>query len=152
MRMFEMVSPEFAKHKDIPTIMPKRATLKSAGYDFYLKENIQINPQQVVVTWTDIKVMMNDDEVLKIHIRSSLGIKQHLMIANGTGIIDADYYGNKTNDGNIAMALYNYGTNPIFLKKGDKVAQGIFEKYLTTDDDNVGITNERIGGIGSSGK
>lgn len=37
--------------------------------------------------------------------RSSFGIKKHLTIPNGVGIIDSDYYGNENNDGNIIAAL-----------------------------------------------
>ena len=145
-----MVKPQHAKFKDTPPILPTRGTAKSAGHDFHLREDIVVRPGHIVITWTDVKVLLNDNEMLKIHIRSSLGFKRKLMIANGTGIIDADYHGNSDNDGNIAMAIYNYGQETVTLLKGDKIAQGIIENYLTTDDDNVEVVRE--GGIGSTGK
>jgi len=74
----------------------------------------------------------------------------HNFFGNNLCLHNCDYYGNTDNDGNIAMALYNYGSHAIILKKGDKVAQGIIENYLVCDDDN--IEEIRGGGIGSTGK
>ena len=73
------------------------------------------------------------------------------MLKNTTGIIDADYYGNESNDGNIGLALYNTGDEAVVIQKGDRLVQGIFIKYLTVDNDSY-INDERTGGIGSSGK
>ena len=92
---------------------------------------------------------MNYDEYLAIHIRSSMAIKRHLMLVNSTGIIDSDYYNNEENEGHILIALINMGKEEVQLEKGERVAQGIFSKYLiATDDDATGI---RTGGIGSTG-
>ena len=67
---------------------------------------------------------------------------------NQVGIIDADYINNKDNEGEIGLFFYNYGDEKWEVKKGDRIAQGMFIKYLTTDDDNAeGIRN---GGWGST--
>jgi len=149
-RGFEEVSEQFKKFKDEPTILPKRGSKHSAGWDFFLKEDISIGPGFTIVTWSDVKAYMQPDEVLKIHIRSSVGIKQGIVIANQTGIIDSDYYSNENNDGNIGISLYNQDCITKHLEKGTKICQGIFEKYLVADGDET--TEERVGGIGSSGK
>lgn len=81
--------------------------------------------------------------------RSSFGIKKHLTIPNGVGIIDSDYYGNENNDGNIIAALYNFGQEPVQINTGDKICQGIFIPFKVTDDDTA--TGERTGGVGSTG-
>jgi len=148
-RGFETVVFPHAKFTEYPTL-PKRGSKHSAGWDFFLMEDVIIPAGETVITWTDIKSYMQPDEVLKIYIRSSLGVKKKLMIANGTGVVDSDYYSNPDNDGNIMVALYNYGRNDIVLLKGDRVAQGIFEKYLVADGDET--TEERTGGVGSTGK
>ena len=75
------------------------------------------------------------DEVLEVYIRSSLGVKHLLALANGTGIIDSSYYGNPGNDGNIGICLVNWGSEPVVIEKGERIAQGIFKKYLVADDD-----------------
>ena len=73
------------------------------------------------------------------------------MVANTIGVIDSDYYGNVSNDGNLGFRLYNYGDTPYEIKAGDKIGQGVFMKYLTVDDEEE-ITNERVGGFGSTVK
>ena len=128
-----------------------RADAKSAGYDFYSKESYILAPNQTKVFWTDVKAYMLPDEVLMLFVRSSIGIKKGLSLANGTGIIDASYYNNPNNDGNIGIALHNYSKKPVAIKEGERIAQGIFMKYLVTDRDNT-LNEERSGGIGSSGE
>ena len=148
-RGFREVRKQFKKHED-KTQLPVRGTSKSAGYDFFIKEDYILAPNQTKVFWTDVKAFMLDDEVLMLHVRSSIGIKKGLMLANTTGIIDSDYYNNPDNDGNIGIALHNYSKKPVVLKKGDKIAQGIFMKYLVADKD-APVKDERTGGIGSTG-
>jgi dUTP pyrophosphatase len=92
---------------------------------------------------------MEDDEVLMLYVRSSMG-KVHVVIANGTGIIDASYFRNPDNDGNIGFRLLNLGKEDYVVHRGDRIGQGVFMKYLITDDDSA--TGDRIGGFGSSGK
>ena len=92
---------------------------------------------------------MHYDEYLAIHVRSSMAIKRGLMLTNSTGIIDSDYYNNEDNEGHIMIAVYNITDAPVTLEKGERVAQGIFSKYLLANDDDArGI---RTGGIGSTG-
>lgn len=130
--------------------LPKRATTKSAGYDFKAIEDFIVNPSSVVVAKTGIKAYMGDDEVLEIYPRSSMGIKKNVILANSVGIIDSDYFNNEANEGHIMIALYNYGNEAVSINKGDKIAQGIFKKYLVAENDAT--THERKGGIGSTGE
>ncbi|HHU55163.1 MAG TPA: dUTP diphosphatase [Acholeplasmataceae bacterium] len=131
-------------------IIPKRSTSGSAGYDFYLPENITINPNEIKVVDTYIKAYMENDEFLAIFIRSSMGIKKGLRVVNSVGIIDSDYYNNPENGGHIKIALKNESSETINLEAGERIAQGIFLKYLTVDNDAA--TNIRQGGIGSTDK
>ena len=78
---------------------------------------------------------MQNDEVLKIYIRSSLGFKYDVVLSNSTGIIDADYFNNPNNEGHIWIKLINYGDKTLSINKGEAIAQGIFEKYLKVDND-----------------
>lgn len=132
-------------------ILPIRSDDGSAGYDFFIPKEITINPKESISICTNIKAMMQKDEVLMLYVRSSIGIKKHLMLCNGTGVIDSTYYNNPTNEGNIACALYNYGDEPVVLEAGSRVMQGIFIKYLVANNDIV-LNKQRLGGIGSSGK
>ena len=65
-------------------------------------------------------------------------------------IIDADYYNNPDNEGEIFFQLINLSPYNIILKKGEKIGQGIIKQYLTTEDDAA--TGDRLGGFGSTTK
>jgi dUTP pyrophosphatase len=97
--------------------------------------------------WTDIKAHMYYDNVLLLFVRSSMG-KHPVVLANGTGIVDSDYYGNESNDGNIGFRLLNMSDTPYEVKIGDRIGQGIFVKYGTVKDDAT--TTTRSGGFGST--
>ena len=129
-------------------IIPLRGTSGSAGYDFCSYEEVTIEPNQTIMIQTGIKAYMLDDEVLQIYPRSSLGVKKHLRLANSVGIIDSDYYNNENNEGHIMIPLFNFGNEPITVSQGERVAQGIFGKYLITDTDQVSA--KRSGGFGST--
>jgi dUTP pyrophosphatase len=130
--------------------LPKRATSFSAGYDFYLPEELTIKAHERVIVKTYIRSYMNDDEFLALYIRSSLGIKKGIRLMNQTGIIDKDYYGNSDNGGHIMIALENTSANDVKLEEGSAFAQGVFMKYLISDDDTT--SEIRSGGIGSTNK
>lgn len=133
------------------TTLPTRADAKSAGYDFYTPVDVKVLPQSKQIVWTNVKAYMQDDEVLQLFVRSSIGIKHDCVLANGTGIIDASYFNNADNEGNIGICLVNRTGQTKEFKAGERIAQGIFVKYLTADED-VSLSDERKGGIGSSGQ
>lgn len=134
-----------------PVQLPVRADSRSAGYDFFSPIDVTILPKEKVILWTNVKAYMQEDEVLEVYPRSSMGVKKGLMLANTVGIIDSSYYENPDNDGNIGLALLNTSGTAIEIKRGERIAQGIFKKYLVADND-VTISEERKGGFGSSGK
>ena len=147
MRYFEVVKDEFRKNPESEIKLPTRATEHSAGYDFYSPVSVTIQPNEMVMIWTDVKAHMYYDNALFIIPRSSMG-KQPIMIANTIGLIDSDYYGNESTDGNIGFRLLNLGNTPYEIKKGDRIGQGVFIKYGTVKDDNTTVT--RSGGFGST--
>ena len=147
MRYFEIVKGEFRKNQG-EIKLPTRASKHSAGYDFYSPVDAVIQPNETVMIWTDVKAHMYYDNALLIIPRSSMG-KHPVMIANTIGLIDSDYYGNESTDGNIGFRLLNLGTTPYEIKAGDRIGQGIFIKYGTVQDDNT--VTERKGGFGSTG-
>lgn len=144
-RKFEQVS------YDSTGIIPIRADKGSAGYDFYTPKNIVLDPGDKIAVKTNIKVKMEEDEVLLLFVRSSIGIKKDLMLSNIVGVIDSTYYNNPNNEGNIICSLYNYGNQQQTIKAGERIVQGVFMKYLTTTENDVVLNAVRTGGIGSSG-
>lgn len=160
-RGFEIVT----RYKDAGLNLPARATTHAAGYDFEAAEDtllpsiwrtlwkhdrslspIGITP---ILVPTGIKAYMQDDEYLQLTNRSSNPLKNFLVLPNGVGIVDADYYNNPTNEGEIFFQLLNFGLQDKLIKKGDRIGQGIFLSFLKADGDTGGLTN-RVGGFGSS--
>ena len=133
MRKFERVS----RAKDINIKLPERSTIGSAGYDFYAIEDIILAPKSTTLIKTGIKAYMEDNEVLLLYIRSSLAYKHNLMLSNSVGVVDSSYTDNVDNEGEIGFLIYNNNDIEYQIKKNDKIGQGIFTTYLTTDDDKA---------------
>lgn len=149
LRGFEPVDSAHAKRPNVPYQKPVRSTSRSAGYDIFSTMNVTLAPGQRIIIPTDVKAYMQPDEVLYLYIRSSAGIKKGLALQNGTGVIDADYYSNPDNDGNIGVPIMNVSEHPVQIKIGERIAQVIFQKFLVADDDDA--SGERLGGTGSTG-
>ena len=145
---YEKVLKEKCSYDDIK--LPIRSTKHSAGYDFISPFSFELNPGETIKVPSGIKVIMNEDEFLAILVRSSMGFKYNVRLCNQVGIIDSDYYNNPDNEGHMFIALKNEGEKVFKVEKGEKYAQGIFQKYLLTDDDEA--NGERLGGFGSTNK
>ena len=134
--------------------IPERATEHSAGYDFVTPIGFYLPDRCSILIPTGIKCYFSAAEAknwhLKLYPRSSLGIRHKVVLTNGTGVIDADYYNNPDNDGDIMISLYNYGGRGIHINAGDKIMQGIFEAYAITEEDAA--SGSRTGGLGSTGR
>lgn len=146
-RGFEVVDDEHRKNEGVVQL-PQKGTKTAMAYDFYSPIDLVIEPNKIGKVWTDVKAYMKGDEGLILNVRSSQGGK--VMLANTSGWIDSDYYSNEGNDGNIGIFLKNIGDEPYVIKKGDKIAQGMFINFLLSDNGNT--DEERIGGFGSTGK
>lgn len=145
----------FEKTADAPygTRLPQRGTEFAAGYDFFAPEDITIPAHGFSpIIKTYVKAYMQEDEYLGITIRSSLATtKGRLMVSQGEAVVDADYYGNPDNDGNIGIVLWNRGGEDFLIRKGERFCQGIFKKYKKADKDEP-LKTRRNGGYGSTGR
>ena len=124
--------------------LPTRKTARSAGYDMYCYKNTEIPPAyslkdgQVRISLMPtlvslgVKAKLESDRFLLMIPRSSL-CKRNLTLGNTVGVIDADYFGNKTNDGEIFAAVINFGDEPVVLKAGERIVQGIISSYDKVD-------------------
>lgn len=140
-------------YQDRAINLPQRKTAYSAGYDLEAAEDTILIPSTVTLVPTGLKAYMPSDEYLGVHIRSGLSIRNKVSLINGQGIIDADYFNNADNEGHIIVAIYNHGKKQVEIKKGDRIAQGIFYEYLKADYDKCEGSNKiRTGGFGSTDK
>jgi dUTP pyrophosphatase len=147
-RGFEVVSKYIGEDGSTNIKIPERKTQKSAGYDLAAAKEVFIYPKVMVVVPTGIKAFMEDNEYLDLRVRSGLSIKNNVSLINGGGVIDADYYNNEDNEGEILVGLINHGLYPVTINKGDRVAQAIFTPYLKVDNDEA--SGKRVGGFGST--
>lgn len=102
-----------------------------------------------ILVSTGVKCKLPMDKYLELSVRSSTPLKYWLILANGVGIIDADYYNCEANEGEIFFQLINLSPYPIQIKKGDIIGQGIIKKYYKTSDDTQ-FNKTRAGGFGST--
>lgn len=130
--------------------LPKRKTKQSAGYDIESAVNVVINPGETKLIPTGIKAYMDENEWMGIYIRSSIAVKYGIILANSVAVIDSDYYNNPDNEGHLMLPIRNVSGMPYTVKKGDRIAQGIFHQYYKVDGDSA--DGSRTGGIGSTGK
>ena len=140
---------KFERIKGSTADLPQRATEKSAGYDIKAYGATIINPMECNNIPTGLKVKLNKDEYLQLVARSSLYKKYNCIIPGGFGVIDADYYNNTDNEGHFMIPLLNLSNTPVFIPFGERIAQGIFVKYLKTNDD-LPVLQVRKGGFGST--
>ena len=142
MRKFEKISFEQFK-KDVcddkklyeSYNLPKRKTKGAAGYDFYALYDYTLKPGEIKKIPTGVKVIMEEDDVLLLIDRSSMGFKYNVRLCNQVGVVDADYYNNNGNEGHMWIKIQNEGDKDYVVKKGEGMIQGMFIKYLTVDDE-----------------
>lgn len=148
-RGFEIVKG----YEDKDIHLPVRSTKYSAGYDVEAAEDVvlpsfRLGSKPTLIP-TGLKAYCLEDEFYLLVNRSS-GPKKGLVMANGIGIIDSDYYNNLDNDGHFYFQYYNFLDHDIVIHKGDVIGQVIFQKYLLCDNDYA--DGKRVGGFGSTDK
>lgn len=134
--------------------LPKRKTKYAAAYDIESAEDIilpSFKPgMKPTLIKTGLKAYMLPDEVLMMYPRSSGPKKQGILFPHSSGIVDQDYYENPTNDGHIMVQCINIKDEDVQIKKGETIAQVMFQKYLVIDNDDA--EGNRTGGFGSTDK
>lgn len=132
-------------------ILPRRATIASAGYDFFTYSEFTLKPHETIKIPTGIRCKIDEDYVLLIAPRSGLGFKYRLQLDNTIGVIDSDYY-SANNQGHIFIKITNDSNfdKTLMVKENEAFAQGIFVQYGITCDDKVETI--RTGGLGSTSK
>lgn len=131
--------------------LPKRQTKFSAGYDFKSPIDFVLHPGDVKKIPTGVKIAMNEDEMLMLVVRGSVGFKYNVRMTNQVGIFESDYFNNISNEGHAWISLQNHSNEDFMIKVGDRIGQGIFTKFLMVDNEEA-IETERQGGFGSTNK
>jgi dUTP pyrophosphatase len=132
--------------KEIP--LPERKTDGAAAFDLMARETITITPHEVGYVSLNIAVETPLGHFLLIAARSSTH-KKGLIMANGIGIGDPDFSGDEDE---YKAALLNFTDKPVTVERGDRIAQGIFVSFTSTEWEEVDkMENKTRGGFGSTG-
>ena len=134
--LLKQMETAYAKHPNAALSLNEAATV------------IKDAKAKVSLVSTGMKCQLDPGTYLELSVRSSCPLKHWLILGNAVGIIDADYYNNTSNEGEIFFQIINLSPFPIALKRGDAIGQGIIKSYLTTEDDVA--VGERTGGFGST--
>ena len=137
------------KRLDAGVGLPQAATGRAAGFDLASAVDIEIPPRSIRLVGTGLVIAVPAGFFLGIFARSSTPLKRGLMVANGVGVIDADYCGPGDE---IKVQLLNFTDAPVQVKRGDRVAQGIVLPSPSIEWNEVEEMGEPTrGGFGSTG-
>lgn len=133
-------------HKD--AVPPIRMTEGSAGFDIYIYEDVTLEPNEVSLVGTGIKLQIPAGNVGLLNIRSSMA-KEGIVLANSVGIIDSDYRGE------LKLLVRNTGDFSVRLAKGSRIAQLVIVAHYDTERimlevDELEDTKRSEGGFGST--
>lgn len=138
----------FRKDKDLP--LPQYETPGSFGFDLSARLDTTVEPQTLGLIPGNIIVKCPSELALLILPRSSTFRKTTLVFPHSVGLIDQDYCGP---DDEIMIQVFNLGKAPVTIKRGDRIAQGLFMKtavaeFVEVEEEFLG-TDSR-GGFGST--
>lgn len=132
--------------KSLP--LPKYQTEGSAAFDIYSREDLKINSNSQALVPSNLILEVPKGHALIIAARSSLS-KKGLALANGIGVIDQDYHGEKDE---IGILLYNSTHEVVEIKRGERIAQGLIVPIEKADwEEAESIKKDSRGGFGSTG-
>ena len=123
----------------------------AAAYDLSINDALILRPGSTYKIGTGLKLNMTNCPGIHafVFMRSGIASKHDLSLVNGVGVIDNSY------QGEIKLALHNYGKETITLPKDTRVAQLVFLDVISPQIevvDEVQETTERGSkGFGSSG-
>jgi dUTP pyrophosphatase len=134
-------------HPDVP--LPRYESDDAAGFDLAAAEDTVINAGAVALVPTGLVVEVPKGMFLGIFARSSTPLRRGLLVANGVGIVDPDYCGPADE---VKIAVMNFTAQPVALRRGDRIAQGIFltAPRVAWEEADV-LRIESRGGFGKTG-
>jgi dUTP pyrophosphatase len=137
------------KRLDSAVGLPEPASGGAAAFDLAAAADQEIPARSIRLVGTGLIIAVPDGYFLGIFARSSTPLKKGLMVANGVGVIDADYCGPQDE---IKIQVLNITDAPVQVKRGDRIAQGIVLPTPRIEWDEVAdMTAKTRGGFGSTG-
>ncbi len=135
------------KAEDVKLLL---VTEDNACFDFYSPEKVVIYPGQMgVKIGTGVVTEIPKGYYMMLFMRSSYGAKRTLRLSNCVGIIDSPYRGE------IKAMFDNIGDEVEIIEKGDRFVQGLIQKKIEVEFEEVTTLTETQrgdGGFGSTGR
>ena len=137
-------------HRLDPSVpLPKYETQGAAGFDLAAREDLTVAPGEVALVPTGLVIAVPGNHFLGIFARSSTPLKRGLMVANGVGIVDADYCGPRDE---IKIEVLNFTAAPVTIRRGDRLAQGVILPCAHVEwDERPAPSQPTRGGFGATG-
>jgi len=136
----------FRVDKTLP--LPVHETSGSVGFDLLARKDVEITTGEIALIPANVIIQTPPGYVLLITSRSSTPRKKGLTQPHGLGIIDQDYCGPKDE---IKIQVHNFTKKIATVKRGEKIAQGLFVKCEKAEFDEIEkIENQTRGGFGST--
>lgn len=132
-----------------PTLpLPVYETSGAVGFDFLARTDMTIEPGKIELIPGNVIIQVPEGYSLLIVSRSSTPRKMGLTKPHGIGVIDQDYCGPEDE---ILIQMYNFTAEPVTVKKGQKMAQGLFVKTDRLEFEEVlEMEAKSRGGFGST--
>jgi dUTP pyrophosphatase len=131
---------------DIP--LPTYATAGSVGFDLLCREDTEVAPRKLGLVPANVIVHIPPGYMLLITLRSSTPRRKGLLAPHGVGIIDQDYCGEGDE---LMLQVYNFRDEAVMVKRGERIAQGMFVPIARANWNEVNDMGQGRGGFGSTG-
>ncbi len=137
------------KRLDAAVGLPEPASGGAAGFDLASAVDVEIPARSIRLVGTGLVIAVPNGHFLGIFARSSTPLKRGLLVANGVGVVDADYCGPADE---VKIQLLNITDTPVQVRRGDRLAQGVVLPcpHVVWDEVDEMIAPTR-GGFGSTG-
>jgi len=147
--LYQVLLKRLPGNEDIP--LPKQMSEWAAGFDVHaaVTETLVLAPGQRELVPTGFAMAMPRELEAQVRPRSGLAFKHGVTCLNTPGTIDADYRGE------VKVLLINLGSEPFEIKRGDRIAQIVFQRVpqvALTEVDELPATERGVGGFGHTGK
>jgi len=128
--------------------LPKYETEGSVGFDLAARDDVTVKPGEIKLIPSNVIIGVPRGYALILVSRSSTPKKYGLMKPHGIGVIDLDYCGAEDE---IKIQVYNFTDKEVQIKKGDKIAQGLFMRVDRLEfEEEDEIAERSRGGFGST--
>jgi dUTP pyrophosphatase len=137
-------------HRLDPSVaLPRYESAAAAGFDLAAASAMTIPPGEVRLVPTGLVIEVPPGMFLGIFARSSTPLRRGLMVANGVGVVDADYCGPEDE---VKIAVLNFTRQPVEVQAGDRLAQGILLPITRASwEETAPPRAASRGGFGSTG-